>query len=212
MSKQEVNQASKSQNPGMVNITDLVNPTAFQANIDLKATPKFNVHGDNIDPIIRKIPVQMIDEYAFNPRQADNDHFEEIKKSIKEIGLQQRFSVVKNPETERYTLIKGGNTRLLAFKSLYRETSNTKFASIDCIVEAWEGELNKTQAVIAHLVENEARGDLILVDKAKALMELEQDFRRNLVSSNDGKESEYSSDSEEENNYKTKKQSLLLTI
>ncbi len=205
MSKQEVNQASKSQNPGMVNITDLVNPTAFQANIDLKATPKFNVHGDNIDPIIRKIPVQMIDEYAFNPRQADNDHFEEIKKSIKEIGLQQRFSVVKNPETERYTLIKGGNTRLLAFKSLYRETSNTKFASIDCIVEAWEGELNKTQAVIAHLVENEARGDLILVDKAKALMELEQDFRRNLVSSNDGKESEYSSDSEEENNYKTKK-------
>jgi hypothetical protein len=51
----------------------------------------------------------------------------------------------------RYTLIKGGNTRLLAFKALYRETSDTKFAAIDCIVEAWEGELNRTQAVIAHL-------------------------------------------------------------
>jgi hypothetical protein len=44
--------------------------------------------------------------------------------------------VVKNPETGRYTLIKGGNTRLLAFKALYRETSDTKFAAIDCIVEA----------------------------------------------------------------------------
>jgi hypothetical protein len=54
-----------------------------------------------------------------------------------EIGLQQRFSVVKNPETGRYTLIKGGNTRLLAFKALYRETSDTKFAAIDCIVEAF---------------------------------------------------------------------------
>jgi hypothetical protein len=62
------------------------------------------------------------------------------------------------PETGRYTLIKGGNTRLLAFKALYRETSDTKFAAIDCIVEAWEGELNRTQAVISHLIENEARG------------------------------------------------------
>ncbi len=194
----EVNQKQK---PGMVNIEDLVNPTAFNSSIDLKATPEFNEHGDNIDPIIRKIPVQSIDEYAFNPRQANNDHFEAIKESIKEIGLQQRFSVVKNPETKRYTLIKGGNTRLLAFKSLYRETGDTKFASIDCIVEAWEGELNKTQAVIAHLVENEARGDLILVDKAKALIELEQDFRRNL---NYEKESEDSSDSKEESNYKIK--------
>jgi ParB-like chromosome segregation protein Spo0J len=38
------------------------------------------------------IPIQSIDEYAFNPRQADNDHFEDIKNSIKKIGLQQRFS------------------------------------------------------------------------------------------------------------------------
>jgi hypothetical protein len=141
---------------------------------------------------INALAIQSIDEYAFNPRQADNDHFEDIKNSIKEIGLQQRFSVVRNPETKRYTLIKGGNTRLLAFKSLYRETGDTKFASINCIVEAWEGELNRTQAVIAHLIENEARGELILVDKAKALIELEQDFRKNL---NDEKDSDQWSES-----------------
>jgi hypothetical protein len=48
------------------------------------------------------------------------------------------------------------------------------------------------QAVIAHLIENEARGELILVDKAKALIELERNFRSDLSSE---KESEESSDS-----------------
>jgi hypothetical protein len=36
--------------------------------------------------------------------------------------------------------------------------------------------------VIAHLIENEARGELILVDKAKALIELERSFRSDLSS------------------------------
>lgn len=173
-------------NKGMTDLEDLeklTNPDAFKSKIDLGAIPKFNKHGDNIDPIIRSIPIHSIDEYAFNPRQADNDHFESIKESIEKVGLQQRFSVVKNPETQRYTLVKGGNTRLLAFKMLYRETGDTQFASIDCIVEPWDGELNKTQAVIAHLVENEARGELILVDKAKALIELEQEYKNNGVES-----------------------------
>ncbi len=188
-------------NKGMIDIEVLSSPDAFKSKVNLDAVPKFNKHGDNIEPIIRRIPVQSIDEYAFNPRQANNNHFDDIKNSIKEIGLQQRFSVVKNPETGRYTLIKGGNTRLLAFKALYRETSDTKFAAIDCIVEAWEGELNRTQAVIAHLIENEARGELILVDKAKALIELERNFRSDLSSE---KESEESSDSKKGSNYKTK--------
>lgn len=165
---------------GMIDLEELerlTNPQTFKSDVDLSAIPKFNKYGDNIDPIIRKISIHNIDEYAFNPRQADNDHFETIKDSIQKIGLQQRFSVVKNPETKRYTLIKGGNTRLLAFKKLYRETSDIKFSSINCIVEPWDGELNKTQAVIAHLIENEARGELILVDKAKALIELEQEYK-----------------------------------
>jgi len=170
-------------NTGMINIEELGDPNAFRSEFNLDIVSKYNKHGDNINPIIRKIPIQSIDEYAFNPRQADNDHFEDIKNSIKEIGLQQRFSVVRNPETKRYTLIKGGNTRLLAFKSLYRETGDTKFASINCIVEAWEGELNRTQAVIAHLIENEARGELILVDKAKALIDLEGKYKNNEIES-----------------------------
>lgn len=170
------------------------NPDAFKTSIDLKAIPKFNQHGDNVDPVIKSIAVHNIDEYAFNPRQADNDHFEAIKGSIQKVGLQQRFSVVRNPTTKRYTLIKGGNTRLLAFKELYRATGDVKFSSIDCIVEPWNGELNKTQAVIAHLIENEARGELILVDKAKALIELEREFFNQLHQNKDKTTSEESSE------------------
>lgn len=176
------------------------NPVAFKSNLDLSITPKFNDYGDNIDPIIKSIPIHSIDEYQFNPRQADNNHFAEIKESIQSVGLQQRFSITRDPETKRYTLVKGGNTRLRAYKELYRETGDTKFSVIDCIVEPWNGELNKTQAVIAHLIENEARGELMLVDKARALIELEGEFKANL---NNKKESDHSSDSQD-NNYKTK--------
>jgi hypothetical protein len=43
--------------------------------------------------------------------------------------------------------------------------------------------------VIAHLIENEARGELILVDKAKALIELERNFRSDLSSEKESEES-----------------------
>ncbi len=167
-------------NKGMINMDDigkLANPDAFKSDLKLNATPEFNQHGDNINPVIQEILIYEIDEYSFNPRQAENDHFLDIKQSIEEVGLQQRFSVTRNPETQRYMLCKGGNTRLKAFKMLWKETGDPKFEKIECVVEPWDGELNKTQAVIAHLVENEARGELILVDKAKALIQLEQEYK-----------------------------------
>jgi hypothetical protein len=58
-------------NKGMINIEALGNPNAFKSKVNLGVVPKFNKHGDNIEPIIRRIPVQSIDEYAFNPRQAN---------------------------------------------------------------------------------------------------------------------------------------------
>ncbi len=173
-------------------IQQAINPITFQTTTNLE-TPEFNKHGDSIRPVIKTIPVNQIDQYSFNPRKVDNNLFKEIKQSIQEIGLQQMFSVVRNPDTKRYILNKGGNTRLKVIKQLFQETKEDRFGAIQCVVEPWDGEINKTQAVIAHLVENETRGELILVDKAKALVELEKEFK---------KESEESLDSS--NNYKTK--------
>ncbi len=79
-------------NTGMINIEELGDPNAFRSEFNLDVVPKFNKHGDNINPIIRKIPIQSIDEYAFNPRQADNDHFEDIKNSIRKNTTTKVFS------------------------------------------------------------------------------------------------------------------------
>jgi hypothetical protein len=50
---------------------------------------------------------------------------------------------------------------------------------------------------------------LILVDKAKALIELELDFKENL---NNEKESDHSSDSKEDSNYKINKYKMSIKI
>jgi ParB family protein of integrating conjugative element (PFGI_1 class) len=146
----------------------LINPGGFESSIVIPVK-KFTKYGDSIYSEVMSIYVYDIDESKFNPRKANNNHFQEIKQSIKDIGLQQLFSVSRNPKTKQYTLIKGGNTRLRAYKELWRETGETKYENIECVVEPWSDELNKTQVVISHLIENEARGDLTLVDKAKAL-------------------------------------------
>jgi hypothetical protein len=59
--------------------------------------------------------------------------------------------------------------------------------------------------VIAHLIENEARGELILVDKAKALIELERSFRSDLSSEKDSEDSSesFSVDHRKDNYKKT---------
>jgi hypothetical protein len=55
------------------------------------------------------------------------------------------------------------------------------------------------------LIENEARGELILVDKAKALIELERNFRSDLSSKKDSEDSSesFSVDHRKDNYKKT---------
>jgi hypothetical protein len=40
----------------MIDIEVLSSPGAFKSKVNLDAVPKFNKHGDNIEPIIRRIP------------------------------------------------------------------------------------------------------------------------------------------------------------
>lgn len=136
--------------------------------------------------VIQNIDISDIDEYEFNPRKITNHQYQLIKESIQNQGLLQRISVSLNPETKRYELINGGNTRLRCLKELWKELEDTKYYSIECNVEPWEADRTKTQTIIAHLIENEARGDLVLVDKAKTLLELEIEFR-NSISNGDKK-------------------------
>ena len=107
--------------------------SAKEFNSDIK---HFNSFGDNLSPVVKTIDISDIDYFRFNPRKNKNEHFRDIKQSISIIGLQQYFSVVKNPKTLKYELNKGGNSRLLALKELFRETGDKKrFGQIECIRE-----------------------------------------------------------------------------
>ena len=65
----------------------------------------------------------------------------------------------------------GGNTVLHILKELCAETHDPRFYSVHCLFEPWKSE---SEILIAHLVENDARGNLILIDRARALHELRE--------------------------------------
>lgn len=62
----------------------------------------------------------------------------------------------------------GGNTRLAVLKELHAETGDRRFQTADCVFEPWKGE---TDVLVSHIVENEVRGSLTFVDKARAVRE-----------------------------------------
>jgi ParB family protein of integrating conjugative element (PFGI_1 class) len=63
----------------------------------------------------------------------------------------------------------GGNTRLAVIKDLLDETGDPRFRQVHCLFTPWHSE---SDVLAGHLVENELRADLMLIDKARALREL----------------------------------------
>ena len=106
-----------------------------------------------------------INSYAFNPRRAENPKYEEIKESIRAIGLENPLTVTKRPGEAGYTLYNGGNTRLKILKELWVETQNEKYFLQDCRLMKWHSD---SETLIRHMIENETRGDMLLIDKALA--------------------------------------------
>ena len=127
------------------------------------------------------VNVEDIEFYAYNPRQEDNDHFLDIKASIRERGLINLFNITHRPGAYKFSIASGGNTRLRALQELYRETGDEKYGTVtlffipwDEIVEASDtGDADET-LIIDHLIENENRGDLALIDKALAIARLKK--------------------------------------
>ncbi|MGH2708678.1 MAG: ParB family protein, partial [Actinomycetota bacterium] len=75
----------------------------------------------------------------------------------------------------------GGNTVLHIVKELYAETGDPRLQIIHCLFEPW---ISESATLIAHLVENDARGELVFIDRARAVHELrrllEQETGRSL--------------------------------
>lgn len=121
------------------------------------------------------LPISEIDFFGRNPRRIhDPEEFDRLKESIREIGVQQPVHVTTPPGSSRYMLAKGGNSRLLCLKQLLDETGNERYAKIPCIYVEYSSE---EDILIAHLIENEQRAEMIFWDKACAYAEMRDVFQ-----------------------------------
>ena len=112
------------------------------------------------------IDVADIKPYAYNPRRGENPEYDRIKASILAEGMDQPLIVTQRPGESDYTLHAGGNTRLRIYKALYQETGAERFRTVTCVYRPWTRE---TDVLLAHLRENDLRGDLSFIDKALAV-------------------------------------------
>jgi ParB family protein of integrating conjugative element (PFGI_1 class) len=153
-------------------------PEELQAQINPKgpaSTAKDLKPGDEFDGAVSVLPVRAIHPYDRNPRTSPNPKFHEIKASIRERGaLKTQLAVTKRPtEPDRYMLYMGGNTRLQIIKELFAETGDPRFAQVSCIYHKW---ISEADVLASHLIENEARGDTLFIEKARGLTDLAREI------------------------------------
>ena len=121
------------------------------------------------------VPTDKIDFFDKNPRKhRDDESYEQIKASIRATGVQHPVHITQRPNSERFVLAQGGNTRLSIVKELWAETKDNRFASIPCIYVEYTSE---TDIQIAHLIENEQRQEMCFWDKAQGYSEIREIFQ-----------------------------------
>ncbi|GAB4360948.1 MAG: ParB family protein [Gammaproteobacteria bacterium] len=126
---------------------------------------------DPINPTPMILEVDQIRTYDRNPRRVPNSMFEAIKDSIRASGMTQTLNITRRPDAEHYMVAEGGNTRLKAVQELWQETGDERFHRVHCLFQPWAGD---TETLVAHLKENDLRGDLTFIDRALAIRELRQ--------------------------------------
>lgn len=126
---------------------------------------------ESLMPVQLVLTLAHIKTYDHNPRRVRNPLYEDIKASIREQrGLNNPFTVTQRPGEERYMIQAGGNTRLAILNELYAETGDDAFNTVHCLYVPWQSE---AAILSAHLIENELRGEMTLIDKAYAIRELQ---------------------------------------
>ncbi|MCG5495519.1 ParB family protein [Ectothiorhodospira variabilis] len=131
------------------------------------------------DPVTVSQMVLQIDQiktYDRNPRQDINPRYEEIKDSIRaQGGLNNALEITRRPGAEHYMVRAGGNTRLQILKELHAETGDLCFAQVHCLFHPWKDDIT---VLTAHLIENELRGDMTLIDKALGVQSLRREMEK----------------------------------
>lgn len=114
------------------------------------------------------VDLARIHSYDRNPRQGRNPEYDRIKDSIRSTGLDQPLVITQRPGTRDYIVHAGGNTRLTVLKELFDETGDARFGQVPCLIRPWSQE---SDVLLAHLRENDLRGGLTFIDKARAVLD-----------------------------------------
>ena len=141
---------------------------------------------DNTDSLSQEmegliqIKITDVDPYDKNPRQHENDRYDDIKESIRVSNVLSPLVVTRRPDAPRFMVGAGGNTRLKAQQELWAETSDPRFEYLLGIYRPWASEVT---TMVSHLAENELRGGLTFWDRANGFWAL----KREIEAENGGK-------------------------
>ena len=121
-----------------------------------------------------RVPLVQIHPFERNPRLSPNPEYDRIKDSIRQNGLDQPLVITRRPGAGDYIVHSGGNTRLKVLKELFAESGDPRYAEVPCLFRSWRSE---SAVLLAHLRENDIRGSLSFIDKARAVMAARQLFQ-----------------------------------
>jgi len=117
-----------------------------------------------------RVELTRINFYERNPRRSENPEYDRIKASILMSGMDQPLLITMRPGDKDYIVQAGGNTRLQILQELYESTGEERYLWVDCLFVEWDRE---STVLLAHLRENELRGDLTFIDKAQAVFDVQ---------------------------------------
>jgi ParB family protein of integrating conjugative element (PFGI_1 class) len=144
------------------NLGAALNTPHFQAENESGAIPP-----DPSVPTRIRVTLNQVIPSRRNPRKTQNPKFDSIKESIRARGLDEPPQVTRESPADPYMVKRGGNTRLQILNELWEETQDPKYFELDCMFVPWpqEGDL---ELLIGGTVENEARGDMMFIERALA--------------------------------------------
>ena len=169
---------------------------------DFLNEPNIESSTPSVTQLIPPLPCRMaitLDDvvpYDRNPRHKINPNYDSIKESIRNRGLDDEPTITRRSVNEPFMICSGGNTRLAILGELYKEYIDlaqsaedadnmdeaqtlrlkaNEYYHFDWSYKPWKGETN---ALIGHMAENEERGDMIYVEKALAVKELQDIFNK----------------------------------
>lgn len=126
------------------------------------------------DPAVPTLILVNLDNlvpYQGNPRQSRNPAYDEIKESIRAIGLQNPPNVTRADPSHPYMIRDGGNTRLEILRELWEETQDRRFFEFKCMFHPYSDDMD---ILIKHCIENEMRGGMLLIERGLAALKIKE--------------------------------------